>query len=124
MTTRFDRRTLLAGLAASAAGPAFANAPLTSIFPQPKGEVPPRPPSSPATSMVKNAGLGGTVAYQVVNADTGEVIEEMGPDLRLPPASVAKAATAYWGLSKLGADYRFCDPTSGHRARERRADRR
>ena len=107
MRRNVGRRTFLAGIAATAAGPAVANAPLTSLVPVPRGEVPPPPAPEAATGMVARAGLGGAVGYQVINAETGSVIEEMNPRLRLPPASVAKAATAHWALTRLGADHRF-----------------
>ncbi|MEM6825333.1 MAG: D-alanyl-D-alanine carboxypeptidase/D-alanyl-D-alanine-endopeptidase [Pseudomonadota bacterium] len=57
--------------------------------------------------MVRDAGLGGKIAYLAVEARTGRVIDALNPGFRMPPASVAKAATAYYSLSKLGAAYRF-----------------
>ncbi len=73
----------------------------------PRGEVPPKPAPPPAIGLIEAAGLGGAVGYQVVNAVTGAVVEEFNPMLRLPPASVAKAATSFFALSRLGADHRF-----------------
>ena len=102
-----SRRLFLAGLAAAAGGQALANAPLTSIRPAPRGTPPAAPPPPPATGLIEAAGLGGAVAYQVVNAATGEIVEEFNSALRLPPASVAKAATAHYALSRLGPGYRF-----------------
>ena len=107
MADRVSRRFVLSGLAAAAGTPGFANAPLTSLRPVPRGERPPPPPPTPATGLIEAAGLGGAVAYQVVNAATGELVEEYQPGLRLPPASVAKAATAFYALSRLGAAHRF-----------------
>ncbi|MEM0948160.1 MAG: D-alanyl-D-alanine carboxypeptidase/D-alanyl-D-alanine-endopeptidase [Pseudomonadota bacterium] len=107
MSSLLTRRFVLSGLAAAAAGPALANAPTTSIRPVPRGEVPPKPAPPPATGLIQAAGLGGAVAYQVVNAETGELVEEFNPGLRLPPASVAKAATAFFALSRLSGAHRF-----------------
>lgn len=105
MTTRLSRRFILSGLAAGAAGPAFANAPLTSLRPRPRGNGDPTPTT--AEVLVKSAGLGGSIGFVAVNAETGAVIDALNPGLRLPPASVAKAATAYYSLSRLGAAHRF-----------------
>ena len=106
MTSRLTRRFVLTGLAAGSAGSAMAGAPLTSIRPRPRGGPAPEPqPTVPA--MVREAGLGGQIGYLAVEAKTGRVIDALNPDLALPPASVAKAATAYYALSKLGAAYRF-----------------
>ena len=105
MTTRLSRRFILSGLAAGTAAPVFANAPLSSLRPRPRGKGKPDPAS--AESIVKAAGLGGSVGFMAVNAATGELVDEFNPNLRLPPASVAKAATAYYSLSRLGAAHRF-----------------
>lgn len=42
-----------------------------------------------------------------LDAETGAVIEEHRAELRLPPASTAKAVTAAYALSTLGAAHRF-----------------
>lgn len=104
MTGRVTRRFVLSGLAAAAGAPAVANAPLSSPLPVPRGA---SPPQIPPTNLIREANLGGQVAYRVVNAKTGELIEEYLPRLRLPPASVAKAATSFYALSRLGAAHRF-----------------
>ncbi len=107
MTNRLSRRFILSGLAASAAWPALAEAPLTSPRPRPRGDpgAPPAPES--AGSLIEAAGLGGAVGYLAMNADTGAVIDAFNPKLRLPPASVTKAATAFYALNHLGAAHRF-----------------
>ncbi len=53
------------------------------------------------------AGLSGRLAFVVADAETGEVLESLNPDLALPPASATKIATALYGLEILGPDYRF-----------------
>lgn len=106
MSRSLIRRFVLSGLAAGAAGPVLADAPLTSLRPRPRGKgAAPPPPAS--HDLVRNAGLGGSVAYLAVEAHSGRIIEAFNAGLRLPPASVAKAATAYYALSRLGAAHRF-----------------
>ncbi len=107
MSTRVSRRFILSGLTASAALPAYANAPLTSLRPQPRGDSGVPPPAPGATDLINAAGLGGAVGYLALNADTGDVIDAFNPKLRLPPASVAKAATAFYAISRLGPAHRF-----------------
>ena len=105
MTTRLSRRFILSALTAGAAGQALANAPLSSLRPRPRGKGQPDPAS--AEAIIRSAGLGGSIGFVAVNAATGQVVDALNPDLRLPPASVAKAATAYYSLSRLGAAHRF-----------------
>lgn len=64
-------------------------------------------PKEVLQDIVSRAGLGGSVGCLAINARTGEVIEALNPALPLPPASVAKAATASYGLARLGAAYKF-----------------
>lgn len=105
MTSPISRRGLLGGLAALAATPAVANAPLSS--PRPAA----RPGSVPvvirdAQSLVLDAGLSGLTAFAVGDA-SGEIAEAGAADAPLPPASVAKAMTALYALDALGPSYRF-----------------
>lgn len=105
MTTRPDpaRRSflrLMAGGSMLVALPACANAPDRS----------PRPPARPAQSsdrIVDRAGLGGDLAYAVMDLRSGNLLEGRGANTPLPPASVAKAITALYALEHLGAEYRF-----------------
>ncbi|MDV7141985.1 D-alanyl-D-alanine carboxypeptidase [Tropicimonas sp. TH_r6] len=61
-----------------------------------------------AETLVARAKLGATsVGFAVADAETGEMLEGMNPELPLPPASVAKALTALYGMERLGADHRF-----------------
>jgi D-alanyl-D-alanine carboxypeptidase/D-alanyl-D-alanine-endopeptidase (penicillin-binding protein 4) len=48
------------------------------------------------------AGLSGSKSIVVMDAVTGQVLESYNGDKNLPPASVAKAATALYALSALG----------------------
>lgn len=105
MSHRPTRRFILSGLAASAAVPALAGAPERSLRPRPRGRGSPPPPG--IQDVIRKAGLGGSVGYLAVEAHSGRIVEALNPELRLPPASVAKAATAYYALSRLGAAYRF-----------------
>jgi len=94
---------------AGVASPVWADAPATSLRPQP------RPASgAPATvrgpdgaRLIEAANLGGVVSYAVMDAATGAVLESHLPDASLPPASVAKAITALYALERLGPAFRF-----------------
>ncbi|CUK01586.1 D-alanyl-D-alanine carboxypeptidase DacB precursor [Ruegeria denitrificans] len=103
MVDRFSRRLFLAGLGASiASGSALADAPVQSLRPQLRGDLP-----SGAERLIQSAGLRGEVVFAVADAETGVPVEAFGGDQGLPPASVAKALTALYALDVLGADYRF-----------------
>ncbi|ATI41218.1 D-alanyl-D-alanine carboxypeptidase/D-alanyl-D-alanine-endopeptidase [Pacificitalea manganoxidans] len=111
---RLSRRALLGGLLAGAAAPAMANAPLTSLTPRPRPALPPEeaakpppPPPPPLADVIAAAGLSGKVAVTVADAETGEVLEQSGGDMPLPPASTAKAITALYALNRLGPSYMF-----------------
>ncbi|WP_170377653.1 D-alanyl-D-alanine carboxypeptidase/D-alanyl-D-alanine endopeptidase [Ruegeria atlantica] len=103
MVDRISRRLFLAGLGASiASGSALADAPVQSLRPQLRGDLP-----SGAERLIQSAGLRGEVVFAVADAETGTQVEAFGGDQGLPPASVAKALTALYALDVLGADYRF-----------------
>ncbi|WP_425081637.1 D-alanyl-D-alanine carboxypeptidase/D-alanyl-D-alanine endopeptidase [Ruegeria arenilitoris] len=103
MVDRISRRLFLAGLGASiASGSALADAPVQSLRPQLRGDLP-----SGAERLIQSAGLRGEVVFAVADAETGMQVEAFGGDQGLPPASVAKALTALYALDVLGADYRF-----------------
>jgi serine-type D-Ala-D-Ala carboxypeptidase/endopeptidase (penicillin-binding protein 4) len=104
MTGGISRRLLLAGLAASGATAAMANAPTVSLRPMPRGAG-----SAPASAreLIAAARLSGSVTYSVADAETGQVIEALGPVRNVTPASVAKVPTALYALDTLGANFRF-----------------
>ena len=120
----FSRRAILGGLLSSAAGAAFAEAPLSSMRPNARTgvaaassadvvlETSPIPRIAPrmrATleQIVASADLDGTVGVVLTDASTGEVIEQIDGDVALPPASVTKAVTALYALDVLGGAFRF-----------------
>lgn len=104
MTYQLTRRAILAALAASTANAAFANAPLKSIRPQAR----PGPRIKPTIDgVIASARLSGVKSYVVMDMQTGQVLEQLNPTQKAPPASVSKVPTAGFGLAKLGADYRF-----------------
>jgi serine-type D-Ala-D-Ala carboxypeptidase/endopeptidase (penicillin-binding protein 4) len=91
---------LMVGGSAVMALPACAEAPERS----------PRPvqrPAQPADRIVARADLGGDLAYAVMDMSSGNLLEGRGANTALPPASVAKAITALYGLEHLGPNYRF-----------------
>ncbi len=103
MTDRFSRRGFLAGLGAALIPSAvLAEAPLVSLRPQLRGDVP-----TGVERLVQAAGLRGEVVFAVADVTTGTQLEEFSGDQGLPPASVAKALTALYALDVLGSDYRL-----------------
>lgn len=108
-----SRRLLLSSALAFAGTRALADAPLSSPFPtlKPKaGQAAKlaKPGAAPAIEALLNkADLGGNVAYLVVDAQTGDVLEELVPNLPMAPASVTKVMTTLFALDTLGPDYRF-----------------
>jgi D-alanyl-D-alanine carboxypeptidase/D-alanyl-D-alanine-endopeptidase (penicillin-binding protein 4) len=100
---RLRRRDFLTGLSGTGialALPACANAPERSLIPPPK-------PAQSADAIVSRAGLGGDIAYALIDMSDGDLLEARGANTGLPPASVAKAITALYALEKLGPGYRF-----------------
>lgn len=109
MTGSASRRFFLAGLLAGAGSAALAEAPLTSLRPQPRPGA--APAAAPAVSklreLVEAARLGGSVSVAVADAATGELLDQFGASRALPPASTAKAPTALYALDALGPSHRF-----------------
>ncbi|MEX2520293.1 MAG: D-alanyl-D-alanine carboxypeptidase/D-alanyl-D-alanine-endopeptidase, partial [Paracoccaceae bacterium] len=100
--TNTARRIFLGLLLAAAAGAALA-APSHSPSPSPR----PNPDGPDALTLVAEAELPGTIAWIIIDLDTGEALEGGNVDEPLPPASVAKAPTAVFALAALGPDHRF-----------------
>ncbi len=98
------RRGVLAGLLAGAAGGAWAEAPLASLRPQPRGVI---GGDGGAAALVAAAKLGGRLGYCVADAATGRVLEASGETAVMPPASVTKGMTALYALERLGSGQRF-----------------
>lgn len=111
MTKMISRRVFLGSVAAfGATGFAhsgWANAPERSLRPVARGADMLRELQKPAEALVDAARLGGSVGFAVANVATGKGLEQRNSDLGQPPASVAKALTAAYGLDVLGQDYRF-----------------
>lgn len=111
----YSRRAFLGGALSAVAGAALAEAPAASLRPLDRpedllGGAAPRFAGAalPTTEeLIVRARLGGLVGFAVADARTGVVLEASGADLALPPASVAKAVTALYALTTLGADFRF-----------------
>ena len=94
----------MAALIATAAAPALAGAPTTSLRP-PAGRGAGAVPGDEV--LVAKAKISGKVAYAVADASTGEVLEARNGASGTAPASVAKAITALYALDVLGAEHRF-----------------
>ncbi len=107
MVKAISRRALLGGLGASLASPVFANAPERSIRPAPKLLDFSKRLIPSADDLIAEANLGGKIGFVVADATTGRILEAHSPVLPLPPASVAKAITAVYGISTLGLEHGF-----------------
>ena len=107
-----SRRTMLAGLLAGAAAPAWSEAPQRSLRPVPRpalgrgaaghGFSGPDP-----RALIEAARLGGATAFVLADLASGAVIEAIDAGRELPPASTAKAITALYALEALGPAHRF-----------------
>ena len=98
---------MLAGLAATTAGMARAEAPTVPVRPRPRPDGLSDVAASAADELIRKSGLKGEVGYAVVDATTGEMLESHNPTRPLPPASTAKALTTLYAIDTLGLDYRF-----------------
>ncbi|MGI9389708.1 MAG: D-alanyl-D-alanine carboxypeptidase/D-alanyl-D-alanine endopeptidase [Boseongicola sp.] len=58
-------------------------------------------------SLVRAAGLSGTVTYLLADANTGEVLDSRLQARAMPPASTMKAITSLYALERLGPKYHF-----------------
>lgn len=105
---QLTRRGLLAALAATAASPVMGNAPTRSPIPPMRPErvmpVPALVPGGSLAALIERAGLSGETAAVAIDAETGALIEGHRAELRMPPASVAKAITAMYAYQTLGAE--------------------
>lgn len=100
---RLDRRAVLAGLAALAAGPATAE-------PAGPGGPAPRPAPKPqpsASRTIRQSALSGGVAFALTEPGTGRLLDGGRAWQPMPPASTMKALTALFALARLGPDHRF-----------------
>ncbi len=109
---KLGRRALLGGVLATGALPVLAQAPMRSAFPQARpvqrgGATAAAVTARPVEALLAQARLGGTTAFIALDAATGAVIEALNPDAALPPASVAKAASALYAIETLGTGHRF-----------------
>jgi D-alanyl-D-alanine carboxypeptidase/D-alanyl-D-alanine-endopeptidase (penicillin-binding protein 4) len=106
-----SRRQFLIGaqsaLFSAGAMRAYAGAPETSLFPQPRSADLIRRSMPPLAEVIAAADLPGRVGCAVADAQSGEMLEVFNALYPLPPASVAKAVTTAYGLDRLGPGYRF-----------------
>ncbi|MGH1416474.1 MAG: D-alanyl-D-alanine carboxypeptidase/D-alanyl-D-alanine endopeptidase [Pelagimonas sp.] len=111
MTKHISRRIFLGGTAGFVAGglgsSLLANAPERSLRPVARSASFLRELQKPAEELLEAAKLGGRVGFAVADVATGKLLEEHEPAIGQPPASVAKALTAAYGLDVLGAGFRF-----------------
>ena len=107
MSNRFSRRFFVSALLSGVAVPVLAGAPTLSDRPVARGRAKTVRPPKGTERLLADAGLSGAVGFVVADAKTGLVLESVGASASLPPASVAKAMTAAYGLEVLGADYTF-----------------
>ncbi len=101
-----SRRSVLAGLLAGVASPAFAEGLALSPRPRPRGGVS-LAAGDPPEALIDAAGLGGEVGFCLADAHTGELLEAVRGGEGLPPASTAKVITSLFALERLGVEHRF-----------------
>ncbi len=106
--TSLTRRGLLGGLLA--AGSTLAHPALgltTSPYPAARPAGLWRRNLAELGTLVRQARLGGETSLTVIDLETGQPLEGYASTTALPPASVAKAATALYALRVLGPSHRF-----------------
>lgn len=107
-----SRRGLLAGAASLVAARALADdlrpLPRVAAFDAPDIRPFPRPPVIETLDTIfARSGLERATGFALADLDTGEMLEELAPDVPRPPASVQKLVTALYALETLGHDHRF-----------------
>ncbi|MGB3408660.1 MAG: D-alanyl-D-alanine carboxypeptidase/D-alanyl-D-alanine-endopeptidase [Jannaschia sp.] len=108
MTRAFSRRFFLGSVAAGVvAGPAVAAPPTASLRPVLRGSDHFKKAIPSAEELIAKARLDGRVTFVVSEAETAVPLEAEKARVGTPPASVAKAITALYGLECLGADHVF-----------------
>lgn len=108
VTRRWVVGALLAGVTLPAWGEAPSRSPRPVARPGSPGALAQRGAAgSGGAALVEAAKLGGMVGYQVVDLQSGEVLEARDPEAGLPPASTTKAITSLYALERLGAPFRF-----------------
>lgn len=111
MTKAFSRRFFLGStvgaLAGTAIGNAWAEAPARSLRPVARPGSTTRLPPPSAEELLRTSGLSGQISFAVADVSGDHVLEKADSQMALPPASVAKVATALYALEALGRDHRF-----------------
>ena len=102
----WSRRFFLGALASGCASAAHAEF-LTSPRPVARPSDLLRSSAPASENLIRKAGLGGKTTFAVADVKTGEFLEARSHLYAQPPASVAKAITAIYGLETLGRDHRF-----------------
>lgn len=101
------RRLLAMSAAALSAGMARAAGPVSVPVPPLRPEFVPPKPKQPWEKMIEEARLDGKTGFIVMDAVSGEVVQEHNAHIGLPPASVVKALTALYAVDVLGGDHVF-----------------
>ncbi|MFQ5624214.1 MAG: D-alanyl-D-alanine carboxypeptidase/D-alanyl-D-alanine-endopeptidase [Paracoccaceae bacterium] len=104
------RRVAVAGLLAALPGASLAASPLAMPPPRRRPhvfEVPEPPVPGSLADVVSKNDVDGHTGAVLVDFSSGGTVEAFQPDLKLPPASTAKALTTLYALETLGADFRF-----------------
>lgn len=107
MANLFSRRAILTALACGVASVGWANAPAVSLRPVARPQGVRKAAVADAGALIEKARLGGRVAFSVIDAKSGLVLEQTEATTGLPPASVTKTITALYALEVLGAGHRF-----------------
>ncbi|MFQ1699571.1 D-alanyl-D-alanine carboxypeptidase/D-alanyl-D-alanine-endopeptidase [Loktanella agnita] len=99
---RLTRRGMIMGAASTLATGAAAEPLATSLRPVARNMT-----VGWSARKIARARLSGDVGFVIADAQTGEVLEAVAPDMPLPPASVAKTFTSLYAIETLGQGHRF-----------------
>ncbi|WP_259947519.1 D-alanyl-D-alanine carboxypeptidase/D-alanyl-D-alanine-endopeptidase [Sulfitobacter sp. W002] len=108
MSQSFTRRIFL-GTAAAAmvAASAWAESPTTSLRPMGRDDDLYKQAIPNVSEIIADSGISGTVAFAVVDVESGIWLEASNATDGIPPASSIKAITALYALDQLGPDHVF-----------------
>ncbi len=89
------------------AASAWAESPTTSLRPMGRDDDLYKQAIPNVSEIIADSGISGTVAFAVVDVESGVWLEASNATDGIPPASSIKAITALYALDQLGPDHVF-----------------